>query len=82
MDLYEAGVTPLVGVLGALKGCMDKAVAAGVVEEAIMQARLAPDMHPFPRQVQIASDLAKAGVARLAGVEPPPCPTRRRPSPS
>ena len=33
--------------------------------------RLAPDMLPFTRQIQIASDAGKGGVARLAGVEPP-----------
>lgn len=34
-------------------------------------ARLAPDMFPLSRQVQIACDLAKNSAARLAGVEPP-----------
>lgn len=33
--------------------------------------RLAPDMLPFSRQIQIASDAAKNCVARLAGDEPP-----------
>ena len=33
--------------------------------------RLAPDMLPFARQIQIASDAAKGAVARLAGDEPP-----------
>jgi hypothetical protein len=33
--------------------------------------RLAPDMLPFPKQIQIASDAAKGCVARLAGVELP-----------
>ena len=33
--------------------------------------RLAPDMLPLARQVQIASDAAKACMARLAGVEAP-----------
>jgi hypothetical protein len=33
--------------------------------------RLAPDMLPFTRQVQIACDAAKNGVARLSGVEAP-----------
>ena len=33
--------------------------------------RLAPDMLPFSRQIQIASDAAKGAVARLAGDEPP-----------
>jgi hypothetical protein len=33
--------------------------------------RLAPDMLPFTKQVQIATDMAKGCVARLAGVEAP-----------
>jgi hypothetical protein len=33
--------------------------------------RLAPDMLPFPRQIQIASDAAKGCIARLSGQEPP-----------
>lgn len=41
------------------------------VEQGIVQSRLAPDMFPFSRQVQIASDVAKACAARLSGVEPP-----------
>ena len=36
-----------------------------------MAARLVPDMHPLPRQYQMASDAAKGAVARLAGIAPP-----------
>ncbi|MGH8249282.1 MAG: DUF1993 domain-containing protein [Steroidobacteraceae bacterium] len=39
--------------------------------DVLVNARLAPDMFPLARQVQIASDSAKSGAARLAGVEPP-----------
>jgi hypothetical protein len=53
---------------------IDKALAAGLSETAILQARLAPDMHPFPRQIQMASDAAKGAIARLAGVEVPAMP--------
>ena len=38
---------------------------------AILHARLAPDMFHFTRQVQIATDMAKGTVARLAGQDPP-----------
>lgn len=41
------------------------------VEQGIVQSRLAPDMFPFSRQVQIASDVAKGCAARLSGIEPP-----------
>jgi uncharacterized protein len=37
----------------------------------LLAARLAPDMLPLTRQVQIAADIAKNSVARLAGQEPP-----------
>jgi hypothetical protein len=37
----------------------------------LLAARLTPDMLPLTRQVQIASDNCKYGVARLAGVEAP-----------
>ena len=37
----------------------------------LVNARLAPDMFPLARQVQIACDLAKNSVARLAAIEPP-----------
>src|ERR1700740_1820495 len=37
----------------------------------LANARLAPDMFPLIRQVQIACDTAKDGTARLMGREPP-----------
>ncbi|GIK47342.1 MAG: DUF1993 family protein [Hyphomonadaceae bacterium] len=37
---------------------------------ALLNARLAPDMFPLTRQVQIAADHAKGCVARLAGHQP------------
>ena len=38
---------------------------------ALLQARLYPDMFPLLRQVQIATDFAKSVSARLAGVDVP-----------
>jgi hypothetical protein len=43
-------------------------------ENAILDARLAPDMFPFVRQVQICTDNAKGASARLAGVDIPSYP--------
>ncbi|MBU6503220.1 MAG: DUF1993 family protein, partial [Burkholderiales bacterium] len=37
----------------------------------LLQYRLAPDMLPFSRQVQMACDAAKNGTARLASLEAP-----------
>jgi hypothetical protein len=37
----------------------------------LVSARLAPDMLPFSKQVQLTSDFAKNSMARLAGIDPP-----------
>lgn len=37
----------------------------------LVSSRLAPDMLPFSRQIQLASDFAKNSMARLAAVDPP-----------
>lgn len=39
--------------------------------DALLQARLAPDMFPFVKQVQVMSDNAKGAMARLGGKEIP-----------
>jgi uncharacterized protein len=61
--------------LNALAGVLDKAeafAAAKKIDPSVLVAwRLAPDMFALARQVQIATDQAKNGSARLAGVEPP-----------
>jgi hypothetical protein len=40
----------------------------------LINDRIAPDMHPLSRQIQIATDGAKGCVARLAGLEIPSFP--------
>ena len=61
--------------LNALAAVLDKAEAhasAKKIDPSVLTSwRLAPDMFGLARQVQIASDQAKNGSARLAGVEPP-----------
>jgi hypothetical protein len=37
----------------------------------LVTARLAPDMLPFSKQIQLTSDFAKNSMARLAGIDPP-----------
>ena len=65
----------LVRMLGNLLSWLDKAEAHAQAKKfdpsVYLASRLAPDMLPFLRQVQIACDSAKFGVARLAGVEAP-----------
>lgn len=45
--------------------------AKGIDPSTVLQARLAPDMFPFTRQVQAACDGVKTLAARLSGKEPP-----------
>ena len=40
-------------------------------QKIMLEMRLSPDMFPLVKQVQIATDMIKAGAARLAGIEPP-----------
>jgi|SRR5262245_17980560 len=61
--------------LNALSAILDKAEAFAAAKKidpsVLLNTRLAPDMFALTRQVQIATDLAKNGAARLAGIEPP-----------
>ena len=54
-----------------LKKGQESAEARGIDPLVLTAARLAPDMFPLTRQVQIACDAAKGAAARLAGVEIP-----------
>jgi len=62
-------------MLGNLSHLLDKGAAHAAAKKfdpaALLQARLAPDMLPFTRQIHVACDHAKNGVARLSGVEAP-----------
>ena len=67
--------------LGALSKILDKAAAhctAKKIDPAVMlQTRLAPDMFPLVKQVQLACDFAKNCVGRLTG-EPPKFPDEEK----
>lgn len=75
LTLYDISVPALQRSLKALDAVLGKAEAhaeARKIDPAVLlQSRLAPDMFPLLRQVQLASDFAKGAVARVAGVEPP-----------
>lgn len=75
ISMHSASVPVFVKMFNNMLSWLDKAEAhaqAKKFEPAVfLSARLAPDMLPFTRQIQIASDSAKFGVARLAGIEPP-----------
>jgi hypothetical protein len=76
--IYDASVPVMSRALGNLGKILDKAMAQAKAEdrslEDLIAARLAPDMHPFPFQIQSASDAAKGCGARLAGIEAPSMP--------
>jgi hypothetical protein len=61
--------------LNAITAVLDKAAAHAAAKKIDMAVllgwRLAPDMFPLTRQVQIICDQAKNGSARLAGIDPP-----------
>jgi hypothetical protein len=73
--MSKALLPPLELTLTGLSGVLDKAQAFATAKKiepsVLLNARLAPDMFALTRQVQAASDLAKNGGARLAGMEPP-----------
>lgn len=78
LSMYQASVPVFVRALTALSGVLTKGVAfaaeAGIDLQELLATRLAPDMHPLLRQVQIATDAAKGGAARLAGIDVPSFP--------
>ena len=78
LSMYEASIPVFIRSLNNLSAILDKAVASAEARKidpsVLIQARLAPDMHPLPRQIQIATDGAKGCAARLAGVEVPSFP--------
>jgi hypothetical protein len=75
ISMYQVAVPSVVRSLNNLVAILEKAAAhaeAKKIDPAVLVAsRLYPDMFPLSRQVQIASDIARRGVARLAGTEAP-----------
>jgi uncharacterized protein len=75
VSVYDASVGVYSRLLANLESILDKASTWAVERKidpaALLQARLAPDMYTLVKQVQIATDMAKGTVSRLAGVEPP-----------
>ena len=75
LSTYQSSVPVLVRVLGNFIAVLQKGKAhaeAKKLDASVLTAfRLYPDMLPLSKQVQIASDMAKGGGARLAGVDVP-----------
>ena len=78
MSFYDATVPAFLQILGSLSGLLTKAEAhckaRNIQPEVLLGARLYPDMLPLSRQIQLASDFAAKGCARLAHSEVPSTP--------
>ena len=75
ISMYQASVPQLKKMLVNLTNILTKAeehaAAKGIDGKVLVEARLFPDMFPLAKQVQIACDQVKFGLARLASVEAP-----------
>lgn len=78
ISMHAASVPVFTQMLGSLSALLRKAEShteqRKIDADALLQARLFPDMFPLRRQVQIACDFARGVSARLAGVEVPSSP--------
>ena len=75
ISMYQASVPQLKKMLVNLTTILTKAeehvAAKGIDGKVLVEARLFPDMLPLAKQVQIACDQVKFGLARLASVDAP-----------
>ena len=75
LSLYDLSVPVFTQSLEALSAVLKKASAHAearkIDPQVLLNARLFPDMFASTRQVQLASDFAKGGAARIAGVDVP-----------
>ena len=74
-SMHAASAPVFTQILTNLLGWLDKAEAHAAAKKfdasKFLGTRLTPDMLPFERQIQIATDHVKGCLARLAGQEPP-----------
>ena len=75
ISVHALSVDIFTHVLGSLSAILEKGTALAATKKfdssVLVTSRLAPDMLPLARQVQIACDTAKNGAARLGGLEAP-----------
>ncbi len=75
LSMYTASAPRFVHILKNLSALLDKAQAHVALHKldpaALTTFRLFPDMFTLARQVQVACDVSKGAVARLAGVDVP-----------
>jgi uncharacterized protein len=74
-SMYTTSVPRFIRALNNLAAILEKGAAhaqARKIDPAVLlDARLYPDMFPLTKQVQVATDVANSGAARLAGLEVP-----------
>jgi uncharacterized protein len=75
ISMYHAAIPTITRALNSLAAVLEKAAAhaeAKKIDPAVLvNSRLYPDMFALAKQVQLVSDSAKGGAARLAQVQPP-----------
>jgi hypothetical protein len=78
MSFHDATVPAFLQILGSLSGLLTKAeahcAAKNIQPEVLLGARLYPDMLPLSKQIQLASDFAAKGCARVTHGEVPSTP--------
>jgi hypothetical protein len=75
ITMYALAQTSTTRAMRNLDAILDKALASAEARKidpsVLLGSRLAPDMFPLIRQIQIACDFGKGPMARLAGIENP-----------
>lgn len=75
ISMYQTSVPVFIRMLENLSSILDKATVHAEAEKidpaVLVNDRLAPDMYPLSRQIQIATDMVKGCAARLAGLNVP-----------
>ena len=71
LALHDLSAPMFLRGLNSLSGLVDKAMEFGLDEATLMEARLAPDMRPFPDQIRMAAFSARSCIGRLTGQEWP-----------
>ena len=81
VSMHTVAIPSFLTTLGALSKIIDKAAAHCQAKKidptALLTMRLAPDMFPFTKQVQLTCDFAKNTIGRLTG-EPPKFPDEEK----
>ena len=75
ISMYEMSVPVFIDHFEMWSGILLKgetfAEIRKIDQEILVKGRLAPDMYPLDRQIQIGTDMVRKGIARLASVDAP-----------